>query len=83
MVIDKNDYFEYLCTNTKALIKDSYINDLTIKYEEILKSNENKFEYRQGLLEQVNTNNTIDVRKISTGALDPVGYDYLVICTGA
>jgi NADH dehydrogenase FAD-containing subunit len=32
ILIDKNEYFEYICTMARALIKDSYINDLTIRY---------------------------------------------------
>lgn len=81
--MDRNDYFEYICTNPRALVKEAYINDLLISYADIVKGNGHKFEFIQGVLERVNGNNTIDVRKFETNQLDPVTFDYLVIATGS
>jgi NADH dehydrogenase FAD-containing subunit len=32
VIIDRKDYFEYICTNPRALVRDSYIDDLTVPY---------------------------------------------------
>jgi NADH dehydrogenase FAD-containing subunit len=45
ILIDKNEYFEYVCTNPRALVKDSYINDLTIRYQDIIASHQNKAQF--------------------------------------
>ncbi len=66
VIVDKNDYFEYVCTNPRSLVKEGYINDLLMSYTDIQKGNGNKFDFIQGTLEGVNGNNTIDVRKFES-----------------
>jgi NADH dehydrogenase FAD-containing subunit len=34
-LIDKNEYFEYMCLNLRAFVKQDYIKELTMKYEDI------------------------------------------------
>ena len=82
-LIDRNDYFEYICTNPRSLVKESYINEITILYNEIGVANPGKFDFIQGTLEVVNQDNSIDFKRFGSENLENISYDYLVICTGS
>lgn len=81
ILIDKNDYFEYTCTVARALVKESYINRITLQYAEIIKKNKWKITFKQGLLSKVNSDSTIELVNKSMSEL--IKFDYLVICTGS
>lgn len=81
-LIDKNSFFEYCCMNARALVKESYIDELIVPYSDIVKTSGNKLTFIQGTLEMVNANNTIDIRRPGNQQFDPVVFDYLIIATG-
>jgi NADH dehydrogenase FAD-containing subunit len=52
-------------------------------YSEIAKGYNNKISFLQATLENVFTNNTIEVKEAKSGQSKVIPFDYLVICTGA
>lgn len=31
-IVDKNDYFEYICTNTRSIVEDEHMDEITLSY---------------------------------------------------
>lgn len=61
LLIDAKDHFDYICTAPRALIKEKFIEELVIPFQDVANSFGNKFEFMHGVMDRVNTNNTIEV----------------------
>jgi len=81
LLIDRNDFFEYTCTNPRALVKSGQIEELTLQYQKLLRLNNNKADFLQAELKRVKRT-SIDV-ELPNGEQESVPFDYLIICTGS
>lgn len=81
-IIDKNNYFEYVCTNPRALVKEQLIKDLTLRVDDIRAGHSNKFDFIHGKVQSVLNNNSINICNFQTKQVENIIFDYLVIATG-
>ncbi|CDW86381.1 pyridine nucleotide-disulphide oxidoreductase family protein [Stylonychia lemnae] len=83
-LIDKNDYFEYICTTTRSLVKDEHLDSITVSYVTMMRAHSKRAEFQQGtLMEIYPERNQILLQNVQTGEFDYRNYDFLVICTGS
>jgi len=68
--------------NPRALVKEQFINDLTMRYEEIRVGHANKFEFVHGKVQAVLNNNSLNLMNLVTKQVENIIFDYLVIATG-
>jgi len=63
MLIDKNEYFEFTCTNTKGLIDENYFDRTTIDFKKVRSSfRDSKVSFKRGKLVRVSDKSqTIDI----------------------
>jgi NADH dehydrogenase FAD-containing subunit len=80
-LIDKREYFDSFVAIPRALAVKDYYNEISVSYNDSRKGYANKFDYVQGELTTVNTNNSIII-KAPNGATKTITYDYLVLATG-
>ena len=60
--IDQNDYFEHICTSFKCSIDDKYHQEVLYSYDNMVKAYNNKFQFRQAKLVQVNQNDSVLIK---------------------
>ena len=53
MIVDKNDYFEYVCTGSRSLVNDEHFNSTTMHLAQFVRSHSNKASFMQGVLEKI------------------------------
>lgn len=53
IMIDKNEYFEYICTASRSLIDDSHFDQTALNYIQILRTHAKKVEFIHATLEEV------------------------------
>ena len=80
-LVDKKDHFEYFITNFRLLIKTNDFDQISVAYEDIRKAHNNVFDFVQGALTTVNTDDTITITK-EDGSTQQIPYDILIISTG-
>jgi NADH dehydrogenase FAD-containing subunit len=80
-IVDKREYFDSFVAIPRALAVKDYYNEISVSYNDSRKGYANKFDYIQGELTTVNTNNTIII-KAPNGATKTITYDFLVLATG-
>ena len=84
LIIDKNDYFEYVCTGSRSLVDDEHFDTTTLHYAQFIRSHSNKATFMQGVLEKIEPcQNYIVVKTNSELGTEQIDYDFLVICTGS
>lgn len=83
LLIDKNEHFEYICTNFEILADASQFNANAIKFDEAVKSYDSEHvKFKQGKLTNVMADsNQIEI-ECPDGKIEQVHYDALVISSG-
>ena len=79
-MIDKNDYFEFILTNPRALCEDKQIDDITLPYSKIVAAHTKNLTFLQATLNDVQEKSI----KVTTkeGEEQEINFDYLIIATG-
>ncbi len=83
LVIDKNDYFDYVCIAPRAIVQENFVEKCTLKYSEFFISKGGLVNFMHASLSQVNSDNSIEVQDGVSGERKTLPFDYLCICTGA
>ena len=81
-IIDQKDHFEYVASNLKCAIDDSWSERILIKYSDVIKGHVQRFSFIQASLVDVNTDDTITIQKVGSESTDVLHYDILLLCTG-
>eukprot|EP00347_Sterkiella_histriomuscorum_P010740 403375101 len=83
-IIDKNDFFEYICTGTRSFVDDDHFDEISVSYVSMMKAHSQRAEFVHGCLEEIfPEQNQILIRNGNTKELEFRDYDFLVLCTGA
>jgi NADH dehydrogenase FAD-containing subunit len=51
IIIDKNNYFEYICTATRSLIEEEHNDQISLSYSQMMRAHAKKASFIQGELE--------------------------------
>lgn len=62
IAIDKNNYFEHIPAAVKAPVDRNLSDEILLSYQNMVQAYNNKFQFIQGELVNVNTNDSIDIR---------------------
>jgi NADH dehydrogenase FAD-containing subunit len=80
-IIDKREYFDSFVAVPRAVAKKDYYNEIYVTYNDSRRGYGNKFNFVQGELTTVNSNNSIII-KAANGATKTITFDFLVLATG-
>ncbi len=84
VIVDKNDYFEFICSNSKSLVNDEHFNNTSLHFAQYIRQHSNKATFMQGALEEIVPSDNFVVIKTNTEKENErIDYDFLVICTGS
>ena len=85
VLVEKNEYFEYICTGSRSLVSNEHFDDISISYSTLIRSHaNNRVECINGTLEKILANeNLVMIRNNKNNEPEYMEYDYLVICTGS
>jgi NADH dehydrogenase FAD-containing subunit len=83
-IIDRNDYFNFVCTAPRAITTDGHFDATTLNYSHFIEKHNHKAVFKQGTLDSINhTKNTISIKTKGGQDSEEVHYDYLALCTGS
>lgn len=83
-IIDRQDFFEYICTSARGIVKEDHIDTITTTYHQLVyEASMDQLKFVQGILKQVNRDRTIEIENLITGQPQIIEFDYLVLATGA